>query len=237
MPSAHTTDGFSFRQVLRDKALKPSICAPFDEPLLYFFYGRPSYRVLKNFGPTSLSCFSTACFIFDTQTLPKPKRIFPFDTGAWIGGYYSDFIHPEMNPLHFEVHPTYSDAAKIVDLFFGSNQSYYSGRCRPDLALDVLDMEGQCLKAMLSTPGRTKFDDRRGTIELQLEGPLSLNDAKVIGIVLPSHFMDDPAVRKFCDVELGTSTIPYDCHHASPAEDTRAIMEVVGKFFRERGYI
>jgi hypothetical protein len=169
--------------------------------------------------------------------MPRPKRVVPFDTGAWASGCYSDFLHPNMQPLQFEVAPEYEEAGRLVAFFFGGNAEYFSGKCRSDIEFSSLEMEVECLKAMLSAPARTTSDDRRGTIEIQIDGSLDLKVSKVLAIVLPSHFMDDNQIRLLCSSLTGVELVPYDTYHARPAEDTRAIMTAVGAFLKKRGYL
>lgn len=66
MPIFHTTDAFSFRNMVERRAILPSECPVFkEEHLVYFFYGRPSYRKNSSFAPSlSLASFPVS-LVFD----------------------------------------------------------------------------------------------------------------------------------------------------------------------------
>jgi hypothetical protein len=55
-----------------------------DDRLLYFFYGRPSYRVNPAVSNTRVSSFAPISFVFKKDLIWNAARLHPFDTGAFI---------------------------------------------------------------------------------------------------------------------------------------------------------
>lgn len=58
-----------------------------------------------------------------------------------------------------------------------------------------------------------------------------------MAVVLPEDFWDDPEIAAFVKSDLMAEPLSYDCYHASPSEDTRAIMTVVREFFQKKGIL
>ena len=48
MPLTHITRGVIADDILRSGQISPSPCRVFEQPLAYFFYGRPAYRIGDN---------------------------------------------------------------------------------------------------------------------------------------------------------------------------------------------
>ena len=209
----------------------------FGEPLLYFFYGRPAYRTHDVKGAVSLNCSSLTCFVVQPDSLPKPKRIFPFDSGAMSRGFYEKHIHRRMKPSHFEIAADLSEAMKLVGHFYGSNTAYFMGAARAGIRFPVLDMEAQCFHSLISEKGASATDDRRGSVEVSYDCEVPLNRDTVLAVILPADFWDDPEISRIVKGELGAEPLSYDTFHAAPTEDTRAIMTVAKDFLTKEGYL
>src|ERR1041384_5094254 len=82
LPSVHVTNGYSFRNILGTRTLVPSPDDVFKtEQLLYFFYGKPSYRPSANQQLEPSDAEYSAAFILKPGSLGKlkvVKRVFPF---------------------------------------------------------------------------------------------------------------------------------------------------------------
>jgi hypothetical protein len=237
LPLTHTTDGYCFRDVLALKQLAVTPCPIFNEPLLYLFYGRPAYRAASTQKATSLNAFCMVSFILRSDVLPPPKRVFPFDTGAMVSNRFADFMHPSMSVDHFELNPQIEEARKVVATFFGDNDRYYMGHCVPGRTFSVLEMEAQCYYSLIQAMSLLSADDRKGTIEIQFGSSLDLNETNVIAVIAPEFFWDDDAISDFVCTDLNAEPLSYDCYHAQPAEDTRAIMQEARRFLIARGLL
>ena len=94
LPLIHTTKSKRLAAIAESGILSPRPCSIFEEPILYLFYGRPSYRDTNSLPQRDIS-LCPVCFIFRPETVSKNlARIYPFDTGASTGEMYK----PEINP-------------------------------------------------------------------------------------------------------------------------------------------
>src|ERR1035438_4175455 len=82
LPLTHITQGVSAEDVLRSGRIEPSDCCVFGEPLAYFFYGRPAYRIAGQ-GVIKAEALCPYCFIFKPELVDRAKAIYAFDTGAF----------------------------------------------------------------------------------------------------------------------------------------------------------
>ena len=48
MPLTHITKGIGAEDIIKAGEIKPVDCAVFNQPLAYFFYGRPAYRISED---------------------------------------------------------------------------------------------------------------------------------------------------------------------------------------------
>jgi len=217
--------------------LVPTPCSVFKEPLLYFFYGRPAYRPIGVVEPTSLNACSLVSFVVDSNSVGRPKRIFPFDSGGLQGGIYSKFVHPGMKLTNFELVGTLDNIRKLVTLFFGTNSNYYRGKCLPEVNFSAMEFEAQCYYELIRTLAQTKPDDRRGTVEVQFDAAVDFSACKVDAVIVPEDFLDDQAVVEFICGTLGAMPLKYVCYHARPVEDVGAILEVARQFLADGGVL
>ena len=64
LPLTHLTDAYRFEKAHQTDELQPRDCKVFGEPLLYLFYGRPSYRVHPDEQPSGLAHYLPVCVTF-----------------------------------------------------------------------------------------------------------------------------------------------------------------------------
>jgi len=118
LPLVHTTDSYRFLNAFEDGELMPKACNVFaGEPLLYFFYGRPSYRVNSNEPPTSLDHYLPVCMLFRAESVQPIKRIFPFDSGACDNELYDNALHRDMNLEDFGLEPSPDTPGRVISFF------------------------------------------------------------------------------------------------------------------------
>lgn len=208
----HTTDGFGFRKVLADLLLKPQYCDKFNENILYLFYGRPAYRVAADASATRLRAALPVCFVLDRKCINNERRIFPFDSGAFINGMYDAYRHPGMDVEDFALRINEYSPERVVSTFFGSNENYFVGVPISGLNVPALSFEADSLYAMLQNESRTPEDDRRSTVEVQVSHEISLNESTIKGVILPRVFLESEYVLEMLDksyIKIET----YEIHH------------------------
>ena len=70
----HTCQAYSLDEIMKDDAIKPSMCDVFGEPLAYFFVGRPAYK--RDLDPDAAEWELPVCFVFEYD-ISSAKRIYP----------------------------------------------------------------------------------------------------------------------------------------------------------------
>lgn len=196
LPLIHTTRAYSFDGMLIGNYLKPTKCPVFDEPLLYFFYGRPAYRA-RSGNNGRLEFDWPIVFVFDPSKVPDLTRVFPFDSGAFELGFYEEFFSNDSRLEDFALEPTFKSARRIVGGFYRDNEEYYTGMSRKNVAVGLRQFEAQGILELSRLPGtqilQGKRDERSSAIEVQIGEAVSFKDA-LLAVVLPEPYLDDAAV-------------------------------------------
>jgi hypothetical protein len=99
MPLTHISKGITADDIIHSGAISPIKCGVFNEPLAYFFYGRPAYR-LNGDDVIKMEAACPFCFVFDSGLIEKAKFIHAFDTGAFAKRLYNHVLMDEMLTIH-----------------------------------------------------------------------------------------------------------------------------------------
>lgn len=233
LPLVHSTDLLTFREIRRSDKLVPHKCDVFDgQHLLYFFYGRPSYRVNNGIGTTTAKWFAPICFIFGKPMTDKYIRIMPFDSGA----YANRMMHPPMHesvPLDaYELAIDAKAPMKLISVFYGNERAYFDKFPLPEVVSETLsweNLEVQAYDQLLRNRSNSSSDDRVSAIEIQIGEDIVLQNA-VEAIVLPAAYLDSPGVRHQIE-RWGAIPLPYYIgHEFSPREVAGQIQSEVREF-------
>jgi hypothetical protein len=170
LPSVHVTDGYTFRKILETKKLVPTPCRVFKtERLLYFFYGKPSYRssVTKQIKPNDAE-LSVAFFLkLGSLASLKVKRVFSFDSGAYQRGRFDRFVkiaRQRIGIKEFQMRSNTHEILKQIESFFGTNEKYFERQ--PKLEIDGINRESldyfelTALHGLIQASSTAAFDDR-----------------------------------------------------------------------------
>jgi hypothetical protein len=210
LPLTHVTDCIRLKSILDDGRLEPRRCAVFGEKLLYLFYARPAYRSGK-IGPLHNLNYAPVCFVLDAAIADQhgPDEVFSLDTGALNNGILADDVHSDLSPYDFALEPKVNSAQRLIRLFYGDEKSYFAGRSRVDLPPhSPTDAEIVAYESLVRRGGNKMDRDERGTsVEFQFKNPLPI-DGKLVGIILPQEFLDDPNILSKIK-EKKISTRPY----------------------------
>ena len=173
------------------------------EKLVYFFYGRPSYRVNPDIKDTRVSSFAPICFVFKREFDCQIKRIHPFDTGAFDAGRLSGFVHSTMAMSDYQLSPEILSAQCVVNAFYGNNSRYVD--CLPSGAIEIEKIVKDRLFFVESyyfliryTPN-VDSDERAHSIELQTDEVVYLKD-NVLAVVVPDRFFDGERIKEIRDL-------------------------------------
>ncbi|WP_298295040.1 hypothetical protein [uncultured Litoreibacter sp.] len=200
LPLTHLTNMYGFRSIMTGMTLDPTDCSVFREKLLYLFYGRPAYRAMQS--PTAKLKWNVPVgFILKPEAIDHIKRVLPFDSGAFAKDLYSDVFSRESKVQHFMLEPNLESAAVCVKAFFGNNANYFRGNSEQVHELDNFDFELQGMEYLSRLPGvqAAKFDgsvdERASAIEVQVEKPITLDDA-LLGMIVPETMMASKHFKK-----------------------------------------
>jgi hypothetical protein len=205
----HTTDFCRLIDIQNNDVLATKADKRFpNENLLYFFYGRPSYRVNPSVRETRVSSFAPICFVFRREFDWQGKRLHLFDTGAFIDGRMMASIHPSFTLEDFQLPPVTSSAQDLVKAFYGSNRNYLD--CAPSNEVDIDDVIKRRLLRVETYYNLIRFapndnsDERVHSIEVQVDSDVLLK-GNLLAVVIPGRFFDTEqvvALRKTWECEI-----------------------------------
>lgn len=118
LPLIHNTDLFYFREIRTKGRLLPTECPVYDEQLLYFFYGRPSYRPHAKLETVTANAFLPICLVMSRTILNKAMRMVAFDTGAFSNRMMHPPIHDGMDKSEFELSVSPDAPMKLIKIFY-----------------------------------------------------------------------------------------------------------------------
>jgi hypothetical protein len=236
LPATHVSDGFGFRAILGKGELRPEPCPNFDaEPLIYLFYGRPAYRVNSQILSSAIDAYTPVCFILRAATVDRPRRVFPFDTGAFNGDRFSEAMHRKMLRDDFALEPREDSPRKLISLFFGTHERYMRNEPIEKVDLPGLAFEALSYHTLINSRHENDFDERISAIEIQLDRPLPLA-GNVEAVVMPDRFAI-PEVLEALE-EMGAVALTYDyIARLRPEAYTGNIYQLVRDYYRSSGYL
>lgn len=239
LPLVHTTTAYAMQKILKSKSITPVECDVFKgENLTYFFCGRPSYK--KRFIDDFSKIWQLpSCIIMNWDNI-VPKRIFPFDSGAFKNNLMPDFLSM-MNLEEFNLGDSALNVERVIGAFFVSPARYFKMQPRSGedfdrtFELTVLDAEIQALRD-LSAVMTNKVDDRRFAIEIQTSTEVNLDSSNVMAVVCPEEYLDSEIYCRYID-ELGATPLPYSTFPLRQEIYYYTIYNHVFEFFKSKGLI
>lgn len=236
LPCIHTSDGLGFRAIVREGHLAAEPFPIFnDEPLLYLFYGRPSYRVNSQVLATAIRAYASICFILKPGVLQSPRRVFPFDSGAFHHDLFRDSMHRKMQRDDFALEPDLTSPQRLINLYFGDNDRYYRNQPIAELDLPPLAFEAASYHALITDRQENRYDERISSVELQIAEDLPLSGT-VEAVVLPDAFVVPDVMASL--QSISADAIPYSfIDRLRPENYASSIYTVVRDYYRRRGYL
>ena len=208
-------------------------CSNFDEDLIYFFYGRPAYRDV--FDPIIDDSYNPICLLFKPDCFSSIKRAYPFDSGAYLKGLYKQHINEELNVSDFELKISINELSRIVTAFFGNNMNYYFGNFNKNIQFEYDDFEAKAFYSILSGSGKTVFDDRGYTIEVQIDENVSLA-SNIIAVILPYSALQNRTISNLIIKEWQATPLTYETYRGiRPAEYNGIFRDLIKDFLKIKG--
>src|ERR1700730_220435 len=214
LPLVHSTKELHIKSIVKTNEIVTSRCDVFNDNLNYFFVGRPAYKHKPTPGEAKYWELP-ACFILDFETVTDIKRIFPFDTGAHHDKMMPTFIQC-IDKAEFEVTGLPDAPQRIIGAFFGNAGSYFRLQAKErnafysEYSLGVFDEEIKALHLLATSVITGALDDRRLCIEIQSGANLALTTKKVLAVVCPSVYLDDPGFRRHVETVWDAEPIAYN---------------------------
>lgn len=240
LPLTHVTDGYHFRDIRNLGKLSPRDCDVYKgERLLYFFYGRPSYRPHTSKTTVDVWSLLPICIILKQSVGDQAARVMPFDSGAFHRKMMHPPMHEDMKLEDFELNISPDVPAKIITIFYGNEHKYFHAKKdhREQLnynKIDDLEIDSY-FKLVRHRPNRD-YDDRVTAIEYQLRNPVNLFK-NTEAIILPKPFFDYSNVINQIE-SWGAIAIPYHVKEEFiPSELQGAIFDRLTSYLVDMGYL
>ncbi|XAZ19546.1 hypothetical protein LVY75_05150 (plasmid) [Sinorhizobium sp. B11] len=230
LPLVHVTEMGIGEAIIVSGQLQARWCKVFGRDLLYFFLGRPAYRIHDE-GETSRYVSRYPCVFVVDPTRVKPTQVYPFDTGAAKAGFYAS-ADPHLGIRDYMLEGTYESARKQLGFAFETVDDYFEGRLKPGLSDDVpaFDQATHSYVAIANQANRGvnnpgTYDDRASAIEIATEGHLDLKGAVQL-VILPQQFLegkDGSKNTKLIDrlKAQDLTVLPYDWQSTRTPADFR----------------
>lgn len=90
----HVTSVGWGRRIVDASVLQRRHCQIFDKELVYLFVSRLAYRFRTGDEKSDQMNFFPFAIVLSPQSLPPPYHVYPFDTGAYMAGFYDDAFDP-----------------------------------------------------------------------------------------------------------------------------------------------
>lgn len=241
IPIVHTTTAHFLRSILESNNLEPRNCPVFQEKLLYFFCGKPAYKVAGDKGEAK-HWELPACFIFEHDIAQKPVRIFPFDSGAHASGKLPNYI--QVIPLSdFDCSSATAAPSKIIGAHFMDFERYFKRQPKDkdgfesDFQPSVFDAEIQALHTLYLDKHSNSFDDRSASIEMQFKLEVNLQKTKPLAVIVPSQYFQNPKFLYHVQNVWEAEILSYETHSLNIDSYYALIYQKTIDFYKSRGFL
>lgn len=201
LPFFHCCDARFLQFILEDRQLKPRKCKVFGmEELLYLFYGRPAYKNAEE-KHGNLFVNMPVCFIIKSDAVHTIKRVIPFDSGGF--SHYGNHIHKDMKLEEFFITPEKSALSQVVESFYDDNAQYFNGKAKAEVTFDPMHFQLEVYHSLIKTSALEEADDRKRSIEVQIDYPIELSKSNIELIIMPEYLISSSIVQDILIKELG----------------------------------
>lgn len=229
LPFVHSCEAFSLETIIEEGRLQTSMCPVFEKDYLYFFYGKPAYRVAQNIEENRTDYLHLpCCLIFKSDNI-NISKVFPFDSGGFDNNIYEKFFHKRMKIEKFELENSIEGISKYINVFFVDNDEYINGIAKRNTPTNAYI---ESLSNLLLAEGHYNMDERSRTVEV-ISGESIKLGSNLIGVVLPTELMRRDCISDF----INNNDIRYETYNFRPL--TRAVeynqvifervMSIIGK--------
>jgi hypothetical protein len=189
LPLTHVSSTIAAERIIDDGklSLPDEVVDGFDRPLLYFFYGRPGYRI-KSGVTVSIESSCPCCFIFSPSLIGRCHDIHAFDTGAYFNRLYAHVLSDDFKVSDFSLDAEPQRINRLISAAFESEEAYLDADRSKLRNIEEVsqpwELQGRAYLSLLASPGRNEPDDRICTIEVNFQDPVLL-DSNLLGLIVP----------------------------------------------------
>ena len=169
--------------------------------------------------------------------LPAPYHVYPFDTGAYMAGFYDEVVDPSIYIEDYELDPNLTAAHRHLEWAFGDVEPYVDARIRPALAGSIPQWRSVAQSwiriAGLASVGRERPDRRASAIELAYSQSIDLRQGHGRLLVFPEQLLEDPHGKNtaFLDMLRGLK-INFETYDWRPNETPDSYADVIADVIR-----
>lgn len=187
------------RRIIDSGSLQPKQCNVFGKDLVYFFVARPAYRFGNGDQKNDQLNFFPFAIVLSPEALPTPYHVYPFDTGAFMAGFFDPVVDPSIYIEDYELDPDLSAACRHLEWAFEDVTNYFDARIKPSLVGSIPHWRavGQSWTriAGLAGVGSGKPDRRASAVEIAYLQSIDLRQGHGRLLVFPEQLLEDPNGR------------------------------------------
>ena len=234
LPLVHTTVMKHFESIIDTKELMPTRCNILDRDLLYFFYGKPNYRNQNGSVHSTKIIWFPICILFNINILSENKiaHIFPFDSGAYSSGRYSNIIEGNSDLISYSLPNSLKEVGKFLSYFFENVIDYFNG---DPIKKQIDPFPSQIFDCnnLYNANGDQSFDDRAKSIEISLLKKVILSPNFIDLVICPR------SLRNIMDKAFGDEILIkyYNVKKLANAQDYYSVIDHIAFEYIDNKYM
>jgi hypothetical protein len=227
LPLVHDTSYKGFEKIIKSRHLEARRCKVFKKKLLYFFYGRSSYKVTEKVKESYKNMLLPACFIVKTDYIKEIYAVYPFDTGGYQKGLFSRYFTKAYNFEDFVLGNDINDALRFIGLFYESNRDYMLLKSKRVISKETIINE---YVNLINAKDEKSFDERCSTIEVQVTYKVPILEA-LEAIIIPQMKRGDTCIQEIFNNKV--TVLTYDAPvYLTPSLYKKCIIKLFNEYYR-----
>ena len=200
-PLVHSTNVQNIWKIKKTGAIIAMPCSVFKaDKLCYCFVGRPAYKRDDIESPQIWQL--PMAFVLRFQEPISTKRIYPFDSGAFIHNRLPDYV-TGFDSDGYELSSDRRNIGRLISLVYKNPEKYFVRAAagfeeiteQYEMSLRHQEVMAVC-KLALDNSSR-KCDDRAAAIEVSLDQDVILKRENLLGVVVPDEVTREPSIMKW----------------------------------------
>jgi hypothetical protein len=235
----HVTSVGWGRRIVGGGLLERRQCNVFGKELVYFFVARPAYRFGRGDEKSDQLNFFPFAVVLSPSALPAPYHVFPFDTGAYMAGFYDEVVDPSIYLEDYELDPDLTSAVRHIEWAFGSLEEYYDAKVRSGLAGSMPHWRSVAQSwiriASLAATGRERPDRRASALELAYAQSVDLRQGHARLLIFPEQLLEDPNGANSALLQsIRDLNVDFETYDWRPNETPDSFADVIAQIMRRR---